>query len=158
MPRPSKLTDETIEKIKNAIKLGTTLYRAGELAGVSSNTVRVWMRQGEKDIADGKRTRHSRLVEGVQEMTAKVASLVEGSVLHAALHDRDIKASTWWLERRLPEEYGRRDKVEVEVKQQLTEEFFDMLRERLDDETYQRVLSAVAGNDGSDTAGPKLLN
>lgn len=158
MPRPSKLTDEVIEKITHAIKLGTTLYRAAEIAGIGTNTFRVWLRRGEADIEAGKTTRHARLVQEVTKTNAKVASLVEGSVLHAALHDRDVKASTWWLERRLPNEYGRRDKVEVEVKQQLAEEFFDMLRDRLDDETYQRVLTAVTGNDGSDETGPKLLN
>jgi hypothetical protein len=54
-----------------------------------------------------------------------------------------LNAATWFLERRAPEEYGRHDKLTID-NGDLAQQLLDFLRERLDAETYDRVLAAIS--------------
>jgi hypothetical protein len=152
------MTDEIRETILSGIRIGTGEYRAAQLAGISPQTYRRYLRQGEADMDEGRRTKAAEFVGAVRHAVAHIGKLMEGSVVRAALHDRDVKAAQWWLERRLPEEYGRRDTIAIEVRQQMTAEFLDFLRGRLDAETYNRVLDALAPSGSGEAESTPLLN
>ena len=146
------MTDAVRKSILDAVRLGTGLYRAAELAGVSSQSFRRYMRKGEEEAAEGRRTTAAKFVADVSKQTAHIGHLMEGSVVHAALHGRDVKAAQWWLERRLPDEYGRHDKVTVDVQQKMAVDFLDFIRERVDVDCYQQILRALAPSGGDEEA------
>ena len=66
-----------------------------------------------------------------------------------------LNAATWWLERKLPEEFGRHDKLTIDHGD-IARQLLDFLRERLDGDTYHRVLAALAP-DGSGAPAPLQL-
>jgi hypothetical protein len=49
--RPSKFSEETRSKVLDALRAGVFPSTAAEYAGISYETLRVWMRKGEADRA-----------------------------------------------------------------------------------------------------------
>jgi transposase len=100
--RPTKYTPETVQKILEAIRLGSPYYQACNAAGVSHETFCEWRRI------------YPEFLEAVKE--------AEGSgvkkwlkVIEEAAANGNWQAAAWKLERRLPSEFGRRDRLPVDV-------------------------------------------
>lgn len=141
--------------VLDAMHRGIGLARAAELAGVTRAAVYQWIKRGEADEAAGKRTKHAEFARAIRQERARTAGLMERSVLRGAVDD--WRAGAWYLERVLPDEYGRRDKLTVEVRQQMASEMLDYLEQRLDVDTYQRVVAALApDSSGESEAAPGL--
>jgi len=105
MARPTKFTEETIERLCEAIALGETYVGACVYAGIAFDTFNEW-RKGEyprgadKDLKAAFSERLTRA-----EAEASMAAL--RSIRRAAM-DGDWRAAAWWLERRRPESFGRK--------------------------------------------------
>lgn len=105
MGRPLKLTPELQSKIVEALKMGSTRRLAAEYAGIGESTLRVWLtRKGPAYVA---------LVAAVKEAESKscVGALAK---INKAATDGQWQAAAWLLERRHPEEFGRRQVVAVQ--------------------------------------------
>jgi hypothetical protein len=103
MGRPVKLTDEVKTKLLQALAFGATQRLAAEYAGVGESTFRAWMasKRGAEFLA---------LQAAVKEATAK-GSVGALAKIQKAATDGQWQAAAWLLERRHPEEYGRRQIV-----------------------------------------------
>lgn len=153
-----RLSADQRSRIVLALRVGSTFEVAAQSAGVHVNTVSNWVRRGREDLAAGKRSVFSEFWEQCQTTQAQHIVALEGVVTKAAIRDEDWKAAGWLLERKRPAEYGRKDQVTVQVRQAVVADLLDHLQGRLDADTYERVLAALADDGGPPAdGGPRAL-
>jgi transposase len=103
MARPSKLTPDIQKRIGDNISLGLTYRLAAELAGVTYKTFNLWMQQG-KNSTSGK---YFHFYQYIKKRNADAAkALLER--LNEAADAGNCQVCMFILERRFPEEFGRR--------------------------------------------------
>ncbi|MDV6237532.1 hypothetical protein CH379_018015 [Leptospira ellisii] len=107
--RPSKLTKAVKEKFFAAISNGHTYESSCALAGISERAFYQWKAKG----TDASEKRNSEYVQFVQELAEKEA-LAKIKLLSDIQKSDSWQAKAWILERRWPEEWGRKDKVSIE--------------------------------------------
>jgi len=149
--RKTKLTPELQEKICNYIENGYTIEQACALAGINVATYYNWKKWG-RQAKSGKFFEFFKAAE-TSEKVAEAKFL--STILKAAVGDPekkvkgDWKAAAWYLERKNPQQFARRDflrqdvkaKVQEDVKLSLldelkkAEEYFKKLEAKKDDES-----------------------
>lgn len=102
--RPSKHTPEREARLLEALRAGNTRKDASLYAGIDLHTFARWMNNATFATAIEKAE-----ADAVVRNVAQIAK---------AAQDGTWTAAAWWLERRRPEDYGRRDRVEITVRQQ----------------------------------------
>lgn len=111
--RPTKLNGDLVDHILNTVAHGSTFHAAAQSAGVNRTTLVAWRERGEADLDAGKDTVFARLADGLPRARARgEASLVDTIRAHATL---DWRAAAWLLERRNPEDWAKRDSLDVNV-------------------------------------------
>lgn len=119
LPKPDD--PELLDTLCQQIALGVPLVYAGANAGLSDRTINYWIQLGEAELADlpeGAQPEreelgsHARFVLAVKEAEARLVS-------ESVEQWRTDKAGSWqrWptlLERRMPEHFGRRDRLQVD--------------------------------------------
>ena len=133
--RPTKLTQPVADRIIEGVSLGMTFKNAAMAGGVHEDTLDVWRRRGAAE-SNTIYTRFIRQLARAAESTAidyleKIRqSIMESPVkrrehikqdenckvimkeIHKETLPPDIKGAMWWLERRFPEQFGRREQLE----------------------------------------------
>lgn len=94
MARRSKYTPETVERILQAVRVGSTDEHAAEYGGVDGSTFYRWL-NSKSEFCDAV-TR--------AKAEARTQSLAR---IRKAGADGDWRADAWFLERRYPQDYGR---------------------------------------------------
>jgi hypothetical protein len=107
MGRPTKLTPETQEKICHAIRLGAIYEHACNYAGVTYSSFRNWMIKGEA----AKSGKFLDFFEAIKKAEGTASSKWLGMIEEAA-EDGNWQAAAWKLERRYPDAYGKRMRVD----------------------------------------------
>lgn len=102
MGRPSKCTSERKQRIIDALEAGNTRRAACQYAGIDQDTLGRWCARFA-DFAD--RAREA-------EATAEIRAV---AIVRQGIESGDTADAKWWLERRRPDDYARRDKVDLEV-------------------------------------------
>lgn len=100
----SKYTEDRISRFLLALRQGATLKIACGFAGFSYTRYRAWMREAEEL---GEESPYHELPGRVREADAQAAIKWLGSINKAAVAG-DWRAGAWCLERRYPEEYGKK--------------------------------------------------
>src|SRR5438105_1339231 len=100
--RPTKYTPEIVEKITSAIAVGAPYAHACAYAGISQDTFARW-RERYPDFADAVKSAEGR---GVIGWLARIEQ---------AAKEGNWQAAAWKLERRYPHDFGRRDRMPVDV-------------------------------------------
>jgi len=95
-----KKTDPRIEPLLTALRAGNTRRAAARYAGIHSTQFYRWL-EGTAFRAQVERAE----ADAEVRMLTKVAQAANGG---------DWKAAAWWLERRLPADYGRRERIELQ--------------------------------------------
>lgn len=108
MARPTKLTPEVVEKIVAAIRAGSYVETAASYAGVSKSSLYEWLKKGATE-KDGPFREFSIAVE--QAMAH--ADVRDISVIAAAAQKGVWQAAAWRLERKHPDQWGRRQVIQV---------------------------------------------
>jgi len=123
--RTNKYEPERVEKIVQALKAGNTRRCASALVGINENTFTQWMKahldfreqvtQAEaeaeaRNVAmvakaaaehDVTITKHKVVKDGKGNVTCEITETITRK-------EWDAQAAEWWLERRKPQDYGRR--------------------------------------------------
>jgi transposase len=107
----SKLTPQLQKEIGNNIKLGMPLKFAAEAAGISEATFYNWMERGEKES----KGRYLEFLEYIKQCQS-VAVQLHLKIITKAASEGSWQASAWILERRHPEEFGRRENLNIKSK------------------------------------------
>ena len=102
MARPTKFTLETRQRIVQAIELGATYELAAAYGGISYDSLRDWLKRGEKS-KDGD---YLQFFEDVKRAEGKAAVTWLAKIEKAA-SEGNWQAAAWKLERRYPRQYGR---------------------------------------------------
>ena len=117
--RPSKLTDDTVRKLNQGLKLGLSQKKAANFAGISETTFYRWQREFKR-IDNGchgnpdpiKTADDLNLWEFWQSIKK---AKIEGELGHLAVINKAAsngvwQASAWYLERSNPEEWSKRER------------------------------------------------
>jgi transposase len=105
--RPTKYLPATVDRILTAVRSGTPRIHAGRFAGIADRTMSLWLAT-KPEFKDAVERAES---EFIAETVARIAT-----------HGRDNwQALAWILERRWPADFGRQDRIKLEMEATLTE-------------------------------------
>jgi hypothetical protein len=109
--RPTKLTQETIDKICLAIRAGNYAKIAAQMAGIGESTYYEWLSIAKEPDCD---VLFTELAESIQraEADAEVAAV---ALIRQAANNGSWQAAGWLLERKNGERWGRNDKLRQEI-------------------------------------------
>ena len=124
--RPTKLNPEVQEKICNAIKLGCTVENAATIAGVHRTSLMNWLKRG----VNAKTGRYFSFFIALKEAKAHSEAALLTQIRTAA--QKEWTAAAWILERRFPERYAKKDKIDITV-QRLVEDLVAKVNPELED-------------------------
>ncbi|WP_245533961.1 hypothetical protein [Effusibacillus pohliae] len=110
MARRTKLTPEIQQKIVGAIAAGNYHETACALAGIHPSTFYRWLEEGAKPRA---KKGYREFCEAVKK--AEAAAEAKRIQLITKAAETDWKAAAWYLERKYPDRWGKKDKVSAEV-------------------------------------------
>lgn len=99
----TKFTPDRVERLLQGIRVGSTYELACKFAGISYSAFRSWMRDAEQK---GEESEYFEFHAQVEEAEGAAAMRWLGSVEKAA--KVDWRAAVWKLERRYPDDYGRK--------------------------------------------------
>jgi hypothetical protein len=133
-----KLAPEIHAKMVSLIKMGNYMETAAAACGISALTVRRWISDGQKPGADTELKKFSDdvlMAEGESEARAVL------TVQKAAVED--WRAMAWFLERRAPERWGKRDIIKIEVEKELGT-LLDAVQPMVSENAYREFVLAIA--------------
>lgn len=100
MPRPTKRTPEVEAKICEVLRSGNTRRAACDYAGISQDSFGRWL-ESSADFADAIKK-------------AEAHCEVRNVALIQKASEENWTAAAWWLERRRPDDWARKDKLQHE--------------------------------------------
>jgi len=104
--RPAKFTAEVQERLLTVIRLGAYRNAACDFAGIAPETLRIWLRRGEAEAAGPYREFYKALKE------AEAAACIKALGTIRIAMEQNWQAAAWFLERKRPKEWGRRERHE----------------------------------------------
>jgi hypothetical protein len=104
MARPTKLTLEIQKKIGDDVSLGLTYALAANSAGVTYQTLNVWLKRGQTE----KSGKYFQFYKYIQKCNADAAKECLKH-LNDATKAGNCQICMWILERRFPEDFARRE-------------------------------------------------
>ncbi len=145
--RPTKLDDDRAKRIVDALAIGATIRQACDAAGIDAATYHRWIERGNSGDPDDDAYRDFR--DAATRARTQAELRMVGVVQAAAASGKDWRAAAWYLERRRPDEWGRRDTVDLnhyapraEVEQGV-QRLLDAARAVLPGEAYAALLDAL---------------
>lgn len=100
--RPTKLTPEVQQRVVDAIRGGNYREVAARWAGIGERTLQAWM--------VGRKPHHREFQRAVLEAEQAAEIRAVALLMQAAASDPDH--AKWWLERKFPSRWGRRERIE----------------------------------------------
>ena len=119
--RPTKLDEVVQEKIVNAIKAGNYIETAAAYAGINKDTLYEWLKRGEREKQRLRKDKNLK-INKAEEPFVYFSDAVEKALAEAEMRNVLIisktaeaqwQAAAWWLERKYPEKWGKRDNVNL---------------------------------------------
>lgn len=104
MTQGRAVTSEQTERLLEGLRHGMTRRAAAAYAGMSRTT---FYRMMDADKGS--------LVASVENAEGEAEAAYTKLVANAASEPKNWTAAAWWLERRHPDSFGRKDRVEVKV-------------------------------------------
>jgi len=103
MGRPSLLNDPLIAKFCDAVQLSGSIESAITLSGIGRSTYYRW--RGKVRAGGGNKLQR-RFSQAVDKGEGQIKMMREHQL--SKHFEKDWRAIAWWLERKCPNEYGRR--------------------------------------------------
>jgi hypothetical protein len=100
--RPPKVTAEITQTVANAIAAGNYQRTAMQLAGISESAFYQWLEWGREG-----REPYKEFAEAIEKAQAQ-AEARNVAIIETAARET-WQAAAWWLERRYPDRWGRRE-------------------------------------------------
>ena len=106
MARRTKLTERTKNDIVKALKAGNSRKDSAIFAGVAESTFYNWMDRG----------RVGEPLYAVEK--AEAHSVVRNVAIIQRAAEETWQAAAWWLERKRPDDWGRRQRMDIGTSQE----------------------------------------
>lgn len=106
--RPTKLTPQVQARIVQAIVGGNDITVAAAYAGIHRDTFYYWLERGRA----AKRGIYSDFSDAIEKAQAD-AETRNVALIAKAAQDGTWTAAAWWLERKYPERWGRKERHEI---------------------------------------------
>lgn len=135
--RPSKLTEETKDKLLKSLRTGNYYETACNYAGIGYRTFRAWMLKGETAKSGEYWQFQQVILEAVSQGEVQSVLRIKRA------EEEDWKAAAWMLSHRHPERWADTHKVQVEVERELAK-CLDLLNEHLPAEVFNKVIDILA--------------
>ncbi len=97
--RPTKRTPEVRQRVLAFLRDGNTKRSAALGAGISEDTLQRWERDDAAFAADVRKAEAMAVLRNVQ-------------IIQLSAKTRTWTAAAWWLERKFPDEWARRERIE----------------------------------------------
>ena len=133
--KPRKLSAETKEKLLAYVRAGAYLETAAAACGLSSRTVREWVRVGARASRGDLRDFFTQY-----EQARALGELRHVGIIAKAA-ETEWTAAAWWLERSRPARWGRQLRLHVERE---CADIAAALKDGLDDDEFDRVAEILA--------------
>jgi hypothetical protein len=104
LARPTKFNTDRADRVLDALRAGNTRRAAAQYAGVDDRSLRRWIE------------RFVHFAAAIEKAEADAEVRHVANIARAA-QEGTWQASAWWLERRRPDDYGRRERIDVTVRQ-----------------------------------------
>jgi transposase len=140
--RPTKLNDEIVGRIADAVRAGAYVETAAAFAGINKDTFYAWLKRGAKDRERHTTSAHTRFADAIEKAGADAEIFALATIQQFAKgfpveqttvimernaagelkeierrtetkSRREWQAAAWMLERSHPERWGRRDRMEL---------------------------------------------
>lgn len=121
--RPTKLTYELIEQIADLVREGNYIETASAVAGIDKNSLYRWLKRGAREVE--RLAKNPKLKGKIEEkIYVDFSNAVKKAMAESEADDlenikkasrEDWKASAWRLERRFPNRWGRKEKVDIDA-------------------------------------------
>ena len=108
MPRKPKLTEELIKEAYKLVSAGNYIKDVYPILGIGSTTWFRWLREGEAAKSGIKRQFWQTIKKAEKDAVARNVALIQ-----RAAQEGNWQAAAWWLERKYPEQWGKRDNVNL---------------------------------------------
>jgi hypothetical protein len=106
MGRRTKLTPDTQENVVKALRAGNSRRDSALYAGLAEATFYNWMDRGRAG-----EPLYVEFLEAVEK--AEAHSVVRNVAIIQRAADETWQAAAWWLERKRPDEWGRRQRYDI---------------------------------------------
>lgn len=111
--RPTSCTEDVVQAVVRAVERGLSLRAAAAAAGVSKESVLNWKKRGASGEEPFASFLH-RVTRARAAAEERMAAVVEQAA--ASADDKvSLSAAQWWLERRRPERWARKDRPQLTV-------------------------------------------
>lgn len=144
--RRSRLTDRLIDQFAELLSEGISQRTAHEALGIPERTFYQWLSDGRAELEELPKKRwtlRGRLAEVVNQAVA-IGEISLVQVIQGATSG-DWKASAWLLERRWPERYARRSRIDVVLDWPQAKRVLDLVKDGL--VTYDEVVESLGDAD-----------
>ena len=122
-----KLTDKLCDEICNDIKAGVPIVHAAISHGITHTTFYDWYNKGK----NAKRGKFKQFHDKVEEAKSVAITLRARRIYKAG--ETNWQADAWWLERVDPDNFGRKDHLNIESKSEIEHKGFQNLIEAFDE-------------------------
>lgn len=118
--KPKTIDDPKVKLLLQALQAGNYVETACAYAGLAVSTVYLWLDRGNREkqrIAQGekpdpKEATYLEISEAIEKARAN-AVVANVAVIQQAARAGTWQAAAWWLERSMPQQFGRRIQAEV---------------------------------------------
>lgn len=142
--RRTKLTTELINEICSYVENGNTNKDAAILSNVGESTFYLWLQKAEEDKKAKKESIYMEFLESLKKALVTFKAYHIQQVTKAAKDPRYWAASMTLLERKFPEEFGRR----LDIKGKFDVTNFDVTLSPEDEEAYNERLKDLYDLEG----------
>lgn len=121
--RPTKLTYDLIDQIAELVRNGNYIETASAVAGINKNSLYRWLKRGARE--EERLAKNPKLKGKIEEkIYVDFSNAVKKAMAESEADDlenikkasrEDWKASAWRLERRFPNRWGRKEKVDIDA-------------------------------------------
>jgi hypothetical protein len=147
--RPPKFDEKIADEFVARVRAGHFFETAANLVGLPVQTMRAWLREGVANPRGKYGPFSSAVKRAKAESEDADLTEMERRAKNANDGAGDWKERAWRLERKDPRKFGPRVTVEF---RNLVGEFLDHLEANLDEETFEKVLTAAESFEGEESS------
>ena len=124
MGRPTKLTVELTNKICDMLRAGNYLETAAAYAGIDKATLHRWMKRGARELERVQAIEGGAEIAEEEQMFVDFCNSIKKALAEGEVRDmviisnaakQDWKAAAWKLERKFPEKWGRKERLDANL-------------------------------------------